>query len=244
MLQRRTPCQHRDPSRLHSARVVTAPEGTVHARRTRYASTSIQNACTATARAIASNAERCSTAGAAPGPPRNTRSRRMHGAGAPHGPYCKAKPLASTETPAACIPLAWRPPLKAPCMPGAPGTPPRRHKTPAPRLHAPAPRMRNATPLQAPRPPAHAIRGDAACTAQALSMRPAAKGTPLRAPRPQPPALRPCGDCPGRHRACPARRHASTTTENAGTATARAIATNAERYAIAGAAPARPCTTR
>ena len=162
----------------------------------------------------------------------------MHGEGVAHEPCCKAKPLASTENPAACIPPAWRLPLKAPCMPGAAGTPPRRHKTPVPRLHAPSPRMRNATLPQAPRPPRHAIRGDAACTAKALRMGHAAKGNPLQAPRPQPPALRPCGDRPRRHRACLARRHASTPTENACTATARAIATNAERYSAAGAAPA------
>ena len=73
MLQSQTPCKHGDPSRLHSARVATAPEGTVHLRRDRHASTPTQNAYTATARAIAPNAERQSTAGAAPAPPRKLR---------------------------------------------------------------------------------------------------------------------------------------------------------------------------
>ena len=129
----------------------------------------------------------------------------MHGEGVPHGPCCKAKPPASTETPAACIPPVWRPPLKAPCMPGAPGTPPRPYKPPAPRLQAPSPRMRNATLPQVLRPPRHVIRGDAACTAKALRMRHAAKPNPLQARRPQPPAFRPRGDRPRRHRASPAR---------------------------------------
>ena len=218
--------------------MATAPEGTVHARCARYASTPAQNACTATSRASATNAERYAIAGAAPARSCNTWSRRMYGAGAQHAPCCKGNPFASTETPAACTSPVWRLPLKAPCMPGAAGTPPRRHKTPAPRLHAPSLRMRNATLSQAPRPPGHAIRGDAACTAKPPSMGHAAKGTPLQALRPQPPALRPCGDRPGRHRACRARRYASTTTEHACTATACAIAPNAERYSAAGAAPA------
>ena len=160
-------------------------------------------------------------------------------------PYaCKGKPPASTKTPAACIPPAWRPLMKVFRMSGAPGTPPRRHKTPAPRPPAPSRRMRNASPPQAPRLPRHAN----AVTPHARRRRPAwaklqsetpCKHRDLTRQHPAGVATAPEGMVHVRRA-----RYASTATQNACPEPARAIATNAERYSAAGAAPTPPCNTR
>ena len=116
----------------------------------RYASTPTQNARTATACAIAPNAERHSAAGAVPAlvmqyaVTPHARRRRSAWAMLQKETPCKhGHPsrlhFARVATAPEGVVHVWRA-----------GTPPRRHKTPAPRLHAPSPRMRNATLRQAP----------------------------------------------------------------------------------------------